>query len=259
MVRSSTEGLLQEHIGKIESALIEDEDLGLTLKFVLKQDHRVEKPEELITNGWSIQASSLYKEDATRTDRRFNSQYRTQLEGLGKSIEGLAESYRKRQDAGLVLVLRNIYISSNLRNSGFKAITMGYEAPYSHDLWRASDLSSEQMQDLERREIYVDGAVRYILQQVPSLVISPFLGRVGDINLIGQNPLLTPECVIIYSKLGKVTSSEGRISTDFLGIGETQQEIDYLKLQNIKAFSPARQDVMKAVKDSLGIQYSAPK
>lgn len=256
MARSVTEGKVQQHINRVRNAL-QNEDLGTALKWILEHDDRVVKPHELIADeDWSLEATRLYA-DATRTDTRFGSHYHSDLDAIGQEIGRLADSYRKRQEAGLVLVLHSVSSAATLRNEGFRAKTVEYYFSDSRRLAIFRGLTQDQIEWLRERDSYVDTKVEEILGEIPSLVVTPLFERVygvyGDFKT-STNRMLDPEGIILNRKLQERTLERKIKCPSLLGIVAGEAEINQWEKHNIP-HTPYNQELREGVKRALNISY----
>lgn len=253
--RSITESVVVQHIARIQEAL-RDDDLGLALKWVLRQDSRVERPQELISKTWSVQNTGLYS-DAKTTDRRFETRYRSDLDAIGQEIGRLADSYRKRQEAGLVLVLQSASATATLRNVGFKVKTVEYRLLESRRLTIVDELTQDQIAWLRDRDSYVDSKVEEILHENPTLVVTPLFERVYMVYRYPKtstNPAINPEGIILNRKLQEEALKRKIKCPSLLGHVMNEAEISQWRDHNIP-HTRYNQELREAVKGALNINY----
>lgn len=254
--RSPTEGKVQQHIDRIRNAL-QEEDLGIALKWILQHDARVVKPQELIADeDWSMQATSLYA-DAKRTDTRFGTSYCSQLDTISQEAKRLADSYQQRQVAGLVLVLYSVSSADTLRNVGFKVKTVEYHLLDSRRLTIVDELTQDQIAWLRERDSYVDSKVEEILHENPTLVVTPLFERVYRAYRYPKtstNPAINPEGIILNRKLQEEALKRKIKCPSLLGHVMNEAEISQWRDHNIP-HTRYNQELREAVKGALNINY----
>ena len=126
--RSHDERKVQRHIEEAQKALAV-EDFGEAFKWILKLQEPVRTLNFLVGENFQIYEVPLYKE-AAKIDKRYGTNYCSELGGIGREMRRLAESYTQREEAGLVLVLHPSIEpcdrAKTLKNAGFDTMAMGY-------------------------------------------------------------------------------------------------------------------------------------
>ena len=248
MVDGKKVKILVQLIERTEEALRE-EDLGLALKWMLRQREIVLNPENTVNQGWYVESTPLHK-SAIRYDETKGTAYAKKIKILGEVAKLLAASYQQRKDAGLVLVVENNSAAEALRRAGFSPQYQYYSKPSSDVLPDDSgNLSEYSKPDVLRMDRNLDAAVKRILELNHKLVIAPFNRRTWY-KFIDER--LEPDGIQMQRKL----AVSGR-DIKFLGLSSVPYEAEYWTKNGIPHVSLEKKDLVQGVRHALGITYES--
>ncbi len=232
--------IVERHIEGARNAVL-DEDLRLALKWVLKVPNSVEDWNQ-VTADWKIESTPIYVDSL-----RFQQQYILELPPIGVAIKALAESYRQRQSAGLVLVVGNQPMLYRLRQTGYRIGTVDFEA--FRTAWYDAESVQRDTNYFEARQKYLDRVVQKILDKSPTLVLATPLERTLYEHGGDKHELLTAEGIQIKRQLEKT-------GIGFIAIARANGEKKIWEKERVPHY--IGKDLEQAVKTFLGINYSLP-
>jgi len=253
--RSAKEQRLQQHIERAFQEL-KEENLGLALKWMLKSSNSVKNPAEFVDASWRIDETDFWN-DAGVIDLRYTiTTYHNQLKIIDEEVKRLAESYRVRQQAGLVLILHSVLPSDPLTDVGFHVKTMEYDDLFIDEKVGLIMPSTRQIEKLEKRNPYVERKVKEILNENPALVVSPLFERTEPLPEAPYDLVFEAEGVLIYQKMKEKAQQRGIKYPPFIGIGKTNEEREHWALHNIPhPKDDFTKSLIEAVKGTLNISY----
>lgn len=209
MAKKSNDGVLELNL-LLAHIHIRSEDLGGVVGLLL-ENNKFQEPLKVISPDWSITNTPFYRECIGLRGKN-DKLVLENLREVEKEVKKLADTYRRRQNSGLILVLGNDYAQKSLNKLGFLSANLGYLHP--KEVFDFMDNPGPaEVRKSQERELYINGIVNRIVQQDPSLVISPFFERVDLKYRPRQTSVYSPEGPKLYIKLVQSQSS-----ANFIGL-----------------------------------------
>ncbi|MBI2659521.1 hypothetical protein HYX05_05485 [Candidatus Woesearchaeota archaeon] len=209
---------------------LQREDLAEAMRWLLKRSEPVSMPHHLVYDSWNLSSTDLYGQ-ARNIDARSHTAYSAQLDEITKRVKNLADAYRVREQAGLVVIVENHSVATTLREAGFN-IRFKLSEPFRNYSLLNTELTPSYHFELEKRKVELDLLVDAIMDEKAAMVLSPLNPRIFPLSE-PRNPLMEAEGVTIYQGLKEKAFKLGLKEPPFFVLAQGDNQMLYLGRKNI--------------------------